>query len=140
MNKTIYLAGAITGLDWYTAKKWRIKIQMWLSQKGWTGINPCDHIPDVEVVTEQIERECMQWELWQLRHSDAVICDFSHPKSIGTSWELATAYELGIPIIGLKTDETDVVVHPWWGIGAMHICKNMEELYSYLQKNIIMGG
>lgn len=130
--KTIYLAGAITGLERDKANGWRKAIKKYLDGvNNWTVINPVSHIPDDKDITAEVERECMRWDLWKLKQSDIVICDFSHPDSVGTTWELAIAYELGIPIIGVMTDGIRAA-HPWWKMSAQHICNNIDELYYYL--------
>lgn len=137
----IYLAGAITGLDWDTAERWRFDIKNRIERRSeWKVINPCDHIPHVKTFTEAIEKGCMMWDLWQLKRSDVVVCDFSHPTSLGTSWELGIAYEKGIPIIGVHTEQKPKdTLHPWWKIAAMHICKDIDELEQYLSKNFLNG-
>lgn len=138
---TIYLAGAITGLSWESAEGWRIKIKSKIentTNKQWICVNPCEHIPH-KVFTENVERECMKWDLWKLKQCDIVVCDFSHPISLGTSWELGTAFEHNIPIIGVLTESTKEDVHPWWKIAAMHICDDLEDLTRYLQKHFLRG-
>lgn len=136
---TIYLAGAITGLSWESAEGWRIKVKSKIesiTNKQWLCINPCEHIPH-KPFTEGIERECMLWDLYKLKQSDILVCDFSHPNSIGTSWELSVAYDRSIPIIGVMTEPSKEEIHPWWRMAAMHVCDNIEDLYKYLQKQFL---
>lgn len=140
MNKQIYLAGAITGLDWYAAEGWRIKVKTWIEHySNWIAVNPCQHIPKTTEFTDRTEIECMMWDLWKLKQCDIVVCDFSHPESIGTTWELATAWECKIPIIGVKIDDSKTPVHPWWQTAAMHVCENLDELKQYLTKHFLIG-
>ena len=73
----------------------------------------------------------MTWDLWQVKHSDIIICDFSHPGSIGTTWELAVAKENDIPIIGVYTNG-EVKVHPWWEMTAIRICYDIDDLIDYV--------
>ena len=94
-------------------------------------INPCIYIPDV--ITPEVEKSMMQWDLWQVRNADIVVCDFSHPQSIGTTWELALAVENNIPVIGVYTNDEEIMVHPWWKIAASHVCDNIEELVDYVR-------
>lgn len=72
------------------------------------------------------------WDLYQVRNSDIIVCDFSHPESIGTTWELALAVENNIPIIGVFTCGKDYV-HPWWEIAASHICDGIMDLVEYIK-------
>ena len=136
MSKLIYLAGGITNLNRDECEGWRIKLKD-LIEDGtslrWKAINPVPHIP--EVINQSVEREQMAWDLYKLKHSDLVVCDFDHPNSIGTTWELAVARENGIPIIGLSL--TGTYVHPWWHISAMHICNSIDDLYNYLCDNFL---
>ena len=108
---------------------WRQTIRLSLKDE-FTVINPCTYIPDV--ITPQVEVECMKWDLWQVRNADIIVCDFSHSESIGTTWELALATEYNIPIIGVYTNG-EGYIHPWWKIAASHICDNIDDLISYVR-------
>lgn len=136
MSKLIYLAGAITNLDKDEMEGWRIKLKNTIEDftaGRWLAINPCEHIPDE--INDQVEAECFQWDLYKLKRSDLIVCDFDHPQSIGTTWELAVAKEYGIPIIGLS--RTGTYVHPWWRMSAMHISSSIEDLFDYLCINFL---
>lgn len=131
MSKLIYLAGAITGLSVEDATEWRQKIKNTIEDMTslrWKCVDPVSHIP--YCVNQEVERECFRWDVWKLKQSALVVCDFDHPSSIGTTWELAVAKENGIPIIGLNT--TGASVHPWWQMAAIHICNSIEDLIDYL--------
>lgn len=135
-SKLIYLAGGITGLSDAEIHEWRDKIKDTLETvSGYKVVccNPASHIP--LVITPAVEREMFEWDLWKVKQSDIIICDFDHPNSIGTTWELAVARENGIPIIGLSL--TDTPVHPWWSMSAIHISRSMDELYDYLCTNFL---
>lgn len=138
-HKSIYLAGAITGLSEEEANGWRNEVRHLINYRDydnlrWKVINPCEHIP--EEINGDIEREQMFWDIWKLKQCDLVVCDFDHPDSIGTSFELAIANELGIPIIGLQTNP-DVQLHPWWKMSALHICNDINSLYDYLSEHFL---
>lgn len=136
MSKLIYLAGGITGLSQSEYEGWRIRLKKMIEDISclrWKCFNPCEHIP--ELINDQVEKECFELDLYKLKHSSIVVCDFDHPNSIGTTWELAVAKELGIPIIGYST--SDIPVHPWWHISAMHICNSIDDLYNYLCDNFL---
>lgn len=137
--KLIYLAGAITGLIDEEMNGWRNELKRMIDYEDfdgvrWRCVNPCPHIP--AVIDQSVEKEQMRWDIYKVKHADLIVCDFNHPNSIGTSFELAIARELGIPIIGLKTNP-DVQLHPWWEISALHICTSIDELYGYLVDNFL---
>jgi len=137
--KLIYLAGAITGLTDEEMNGWRYKITQMIDAYDfdgvrWKCINPCPHIPPQ--VDDKVEEEQMRWDLYKVRTADLIVCDFDHPNSIGTSFELSLAKELHIPIIGLQTNP-NVALHPWWRMSAIHICTSIDELQSYLMDNFL---
>ena len=59
----------------------------------------------------QSEREVMEFDLNAVRSSDLIIVNFNDPKSLGTCAEMAVAYEMKIPILGLNKDNKEL--HPW---------------------------
>lgn len=136
MSKLIYLAGGITGISTEEAMEWRQKIKKIIEDitaLRWKCVNPVAHIP--YCVDDRVEKECFEWDLFKLKQSDIVVCDFDHPNSIGTTWELAVTKEHNIPIIGLST--TNVPIHPWWRMSAMHISDSIEDLIDYLCTHIL---
>lgn len=137
MSKLIYLAGGITGLTKEEMSDWRTTIKGMiedLTSGRWKCVDPTQHIPTI--VNRQVEKECMEWDIWKVKHSDIVVCDFDHPNSIGTTWELAVARECGIPIVGVRINRY-VELHPWWEMSAIKICDGLEELYDYLCVNFL---
>ena len=134
MSKQIFLAGGMTGLSKEEMNRWRIFIKENLAQRSVNCINPCEHVP--YFLSEAAERESMIWELHMLRRSDVVVCDMSHPNSIGTTWELAVATEHSIPIVGVYTGDKSEA-HPWWKISVMHICDNLDDLLEYLRLHFL---
>lgn len=136
MSKLIYLAGGITNLSSEEATKWRQQIKKTIEDMTllrWKCIDPVSHIP--YCINDEVEKECFEWDLWKLKQSNLVVCDFDHPNSIGTTWELAIAKENGIPIIGLS--QTGIAIHPWWKMSAMHISNSIEDLIDYLCLHIL---
>ena len=132
-SKQIYMAGAITSIGMDEANEWRKHLQTLIGDSA-VLVNPVEHIP--EIITPKVEKEMFEWDLWKLKHSDLVVCDFDHTDSLGTSWELGLAKEYGIPIIGLNMIP-GVQLHPWWCMSAMKICESMDELYEWLCFNFL---
>lgn len=129
MKKRIYLAGAMSGLKWSEMFDWRNTIRCSELYNDFIIINPCIMYP--EIITEEVEKESMLWDLYQVRQADILVVDFSHPNSIGTTWELAIASEKHIPIIGVYTSgKSDI--HPWWRMATSYICNDIEELIDYI--------
>lgn len=75
-------------------------------------------------------REAMEFNLNALRNSNLVIVNFNEPNSLGTCAELAIAYEMRIPIIGINKDNKEL--HPWLTCFTNKMCKNLKEAVSYV--------
>ena len=72
----------------------------------------------------------MEFDLNGLRNSDLVIVNFNDPKSLGTCAELAVAYEMKIPIVGINKDGR--VLHPWLECFCNRICESLKEAVEYV--------
>lgn len=112
----IYLAGAMSGLTFEEQNNWRKTVSGILSRYDSkycvNCINPVDYYNFEDSPKRyDTELEPMQFDLYKLKHSDLVIVNFNRPESLGTMAEIATAYELRIPVIGLKDKSTKL--HPW---------------------------
>lgn len=110
----IYLAGAMSDIDFVESNEWRKTLTEMFkhtySDIKVKCINPNDYY-NFKEVTYDSEHEVMEFDLYKVRHSDMVIVDFNHPDSKGTLVEQAIAYENKIPIIGLN--EKNNKLHPW---------------------------
>lgn len=105
----IYLAGSMTGMSWEEQNEWRIQLKLKLLEKrdfggydmNLTIINPCEffnyHNPENACFSE---KEAMDFDIYQIRHSDLIIVRFNNPSSIGTAMELMLAKELNVPVVG----------------------------------------
>ncbi len=111
---TIYLAGAMSDIDFVESNEWRKTLTEMFkhtySDIKVNCINPNDYY-NFKEVTYDSEHEIVEFDLYKVRHSDMVIVDFNHPDSKGTLVEQAIAYENKIPIIGLN--ENNNKLHPW---------------------------
>lgn len=129
----IYLSGAISGISWEEQTKWRrnvvdaIKYNYDVSKKP-VFFNPVQYF-NFEEKRYKSEREVMEFDLNALRKSDLVIVNFNDPSSLGTCAELAIAYELKIPILGLNKDEKEL--HPWLECFCNRIFTGIRDLVDY---------
>ena len=137
MKKVFYLSGGMTNLTLEESNGWRITLQKYFAEDDeYVAIfNPNSHWsfedPDVS------DKEAMEYDLHRLRHSDVVVVNFNDKSSIGTSMELAIAYELRIPIIGLHTDGDNFDLHPWQVYMCNKIFNDIDTLYEYLLSHYV---
>ena len=138
--RKIYLSGTITGADYAYANEWRGKIKDTIEEGTkyrWKCFNPMEHF-NYDIVPEYgfTEREVMNYELNMLKKSDLVICRWDANKSIGTACELATAYNLGIPII-VFVEDPELKIHPWIESMAEHIFTEWNYMMHYLAEHYL---
>jgi nucleoside 2-deoxyribosyltransferase len=91
--------------------------------------NPVQYY-NFEEVRYKTQREVMNFDLNGLRHSDLVIVNFNDPSSLGTCAELAIAYDMKIPIIGINKDNKEL--HPWLECFCDRICITLKEAVEYI--------
>ena len=72
----------------------------------------------------------MEFDLNGVRNSDLVIVNFNDPKSLGTCAELAIAYEMKIPIVGINKDGQEL--HPWLECFCNRMCYSLKEAAEYV--------
>lgn len=128
--KKIYLAGAMTvfGNKDKFPRLWRNDIRNMLND-SYEVIDPTLF----EILGEESEeREVMEWDLYQVRHSDIIIVNFTKcATSLGTQHELAVASELRIPILGLN--ESNEELHPWSRLVCQKIFNSKADLEEYVR-------
>lgn len=129
----IYLSGSMSGLSFEEQSKWRkqvidaIKFNYECEKKA-IFFNPVDYF-NFEEVRHKSEREIVEFDLNALRHSDLVIVNFNDPTSLGTCAELAIAYEMKIPVIGVNKDGKEL--HPWLEVFCNRMCSSIKEAVEY---------
>lgn len=134
-NVRIYLSGGMGNLSFEEQSKWRkqiidaIKFGDYHCGKNPAFFNPVDYY-SLEKVYHKSDREAMEFDLNALRHSDLVVVNFNDPKSLGTCAELAIAYEMKIPIIGINKD--GYTLHPWLECFCNRICDNVRDTVSHI--------
>lgn len=122
----IYLAGAMTGLTWEEQNEWREEIIDKLND--FKCINPCNYY-NFEQIVHDSELEVMRFDLRLLKRCDLIIAKID-TDSIGTTMEIAIAYDENIPIIGLNLQNKEL--HPWIKSSCDKIFNNIDELIDYV--------
>jgi nucleoside 2-deoxyribosyltransferase len=131
----IYLSGGMGSLSFEEQSKWRKQVTnaILFGDYNWEKkpifFNPVDYynFTDVKYKTE---REVVEFDLNALRHSDLVIVNFNDPKSLGTCAELAIAYEMKIPVIGINIDNLEL--HPWLVEFTTRMCDSIKEAVEHV--------
>jgi nucleoside 2-deoxyribosyltransferase len=129
----IYLSGGMGNLSFEEQSKWREQIINAITynydcEKKPVFFNPINYF-NFEEVRYKTQREVMNFDLNGLRHSDLVIVNFNDPSSLGTCAELAIAYEMKIPIIGINKDNKEL--HPWLESFCGRMCNSLKEAAEY---------
>ena len=126
----VYLSGAITGIPIDEACQWRSDIMYKLY--GFKVFDPTEHFEEQDLIDGTAsDREIMDYELYELRHSDLVIFNCHYPKSIGSAMELAIAHENRIPI--LLFNEKGVNIHPWIKSMGLKEFKSIDDVCEYVK-------
>lgn len=129
------MSGGMSSLSFEEQSKWRkqiidaIKFGDYHYEKKPIFFNPVDYYNFTDVRYKS-EREVMEFDLNALRHSDLVVVNFNEPNSLGTCAELAIAYEMHIPIIGINKD--GVKLHPWLVEFTTRMCDDIREAVSHV--------
>lgn len=77
------------------------------------------------------QTEVMRFDLYNLRKADLVIVNYNDKKSLGTTSEVAIAYDRNIPIIALNEDNMEL--HPWLQCMPERIFNDIDEMLDYIQ-------
>lgn len=130
----IYLSGAMGSLSYEEQSKWRQQVMDAIKfnydyEKKPLFFNPVNYY-NFEEVRYKTQREVMNFDLNGLRHSDLVIVNFNDPSSLGTCAELAIAYDMKIPIVGINKDKNEL--HPWLECFCDRMCESIKEAVEYV--------
>ena len=130
----VYLSGAMGALSYEEQSRWRQKIIDAIKfdydcEKKPRFFNPVDYY-NFEEVRYKTQREVMNFDLNALRNSNLVIVNFNDPSSLGTCAELAIAYDMKIPIIGINEDNKEL--HPWLECFCDRMCTSIKEAVEYV--------
>ena len=130
----IYLSGGIGNISFEERSKWRQQVIDAIKfnydcEKEPIFFNPVNYY-DFEEVRYKTQREVMEFDLNALRNSDLVIVNFNDPSSLGTCAELAIAYDMKIPIVGINKDGKEL--HPWLTEFTSRMCYSVREAVEYV--------
>lgn len=130
----IYLSGAMSSVSFEEQSKWRQNIIDAITynydcEKKAIFFNPVNYY-NFEEVRYKTQKEVMQFDLNALRNSNLVIVNFNDSESLGTCAELAIAYDMKIPIIGINKDNK--VLHPWLECFCDRMCESIKEAVEYV--------
>lgn len=130
----IYLSGAMGSVSYEEQSKWRKQVIDAITynydyEKKPLFFNPVNYY-NFEEVRYKTQREVMNFDLNGLRHSDLVIVNFNDPSSLGTCAELAIAYDMKIPIVGINKDKNEL--HPWLECFCDRMCESIKEAVEYV--------
>jgi nucleoside 2-deoxyribosyltransferase len=130
----IFLSGGMGNLSYEEQSKWRNQVMEdikfnYAREKKPVFFNPVNYF-NFEEVRYKSQREVMEFDLNALRNSDLVIVNFNDPTSLGTCVELATAYEMRKPIIGINKDGNKL--HPWLECICNRMCNSIKEVVEYV--------
>jgi nucleoside 2-deoxyribosyltransferase len=130
----IYLSGAMGSVSMEEQSRWRkqiideIKTNCHCEKKP-IFFNPVDYY-SFEEKRHKTEKEIVEFDLNAVRNSDLIIVNFNDPNSLGTCAELAIAYDMHIPIIGINKD--GVELHPWLDTFTTRMCDSLREAVDYV--------
>lgn len=128
------MSGGIENLSFDEKSKWRKQVTNAIKEnydcaKKPVFFNPVNYY-NFEDVQYKTRREVMQFDLNALRNSNLVIVNFNDPSSLCTCAELAIAYDMKIPIVGINKDGKEL--HPWLECFCDRMCKNIREAVEYV--------
>lgn len=131
----VYLSGGMGDLSFDEQYKWRKQISSAIKCSGFNFKNNVEFFNPVNYYNftekrHRTEREIVEFDLNALRNSDLVIVNFNDPKSLGTCAELAIAYEMRTPVIGIN--ENGCKLHPWLVEFTTRMCDSIEEAIEYV--------
>ena len=133
-NVHIYLSGGMGNLDFEEQSKWRQQVIDAITfnyecRKKPIFFNPVNYFNFVDI-RYKTQKEVMDFDLNALRNSDLIIVNFNDPSSLGTCAELAIAYDMKTPIIGINKDNKEL--HPWLKSFCNRMCSSIKEAVEYV--------
>jgi len=143
MNVSIFLSGAMGDLPYEEQIKWRNRVELAITNSEYELKNkpvffsPPNYFSSSFPEDYKTEKEVMNFDLRHLKDADIIVVNLDNvANSIGTIFELATAYELRKPIIALN--KNGEIFHPWIEECCDRQCKTLRELVDYICKYYLM--
>lgn len=139
--KKIYLAGALTAIDFDEANEWRENIKkeiesllFYSKETQWEIINPIK-LYNYNTMRHKTEKEVMQYDLNHVKSSDLIIVNLKDINtSIGTAIELYVAAQLNIPVLAFGNDKEYRDTHAWIKECISRCDNSMGELLEYISE------
>lgn len=131
----MYLSGGMGNLSFEEQTKWRKQFQDAIRfgdydyEKKVAFFDPTQYY-GFEEVRYRLEREVMEFDLYNLRNSNLVVVNFNDSKSIGTAMELMLAKEYHIPVIGFGANNQ--AIHPWLLECCTRVCDSLREVVNHV--------
>lgn len=140
INKTIYLAGPITGLDLEKATQWRDSVVAELRPLGYRVINPMegeyDTLSHNSEVLEDRAKEIIHTDKYYVDQSDILFINFTYTGeelSVGTISELSWAWA-DHKIIIVVMPEDSPYNKPWLNVMYTYKFNNFTDAMSKLKE------
>lgn len=150
MNYKCYLAGAISGLDYFQGQGWRDVAREALDRVGIKAYSPLrgkSFLKDKGIIEGSYEEHPLSTQkglfirdLYDCRTCDLLIANLLELDriSIGTVFEISTCYSCRIPII-LIMEDGGIHTHPFILEASSYIVKTLDEAID-LAKLILLNG
>lgn len=131
----IYLSGSMDSVSFEERSKWRNQIMdaityNYESEKKPLFFNPANYDYSFADIKYKTQREAMNFDLNALRNSNLVIVNFDDPSNLSICAELAIAYDMKIPIVGINKDGKEL--HPWLECFCDRMCTSIKEAVEYV--------
>lgn len=95
-------------------------------------INPNNYYNFLDDKMYDSDKEVMDFDIYKEKQCDCVIVNFNDIYSRGTMAEIAIAYILGIPVIGLCENNDISKLHPWQENMCLKIFTDRDDLVKYV--------
>lgn len=140
-QKSVYLAGPITGLTYEECTEWRFKAKAVLNEAGIIAYSPMrgkEYLNDgkaIEAFNDRLpqrlstQKGIVGRDHFDVIRSDAMLCNLLNTKkvTIGTMFELAWRYEHMLPTVLIIEDTHNIHDHPFVMEAITYRTNNLNE-------------
>jgi nucleoside 2-deoxyribosyltransferase len=142
MRRTVYLAGAISGLSFKAASASRERAAERLVQAGWDVLDPLRGKEILSTLSSIDEGEACRLlnvtpyaivsrDRDDIRRADVVLILSADTPSYGTLFEWEFAYNCGKPIVVVASRD-DVKNHPWCQLMTTYFAKDVDDAVDFI--------